>query len=63
MGYLKFSSCLACVYRGLDAVKNLQSAQEAKAALGCVSSDSYAPVVLSNLSACIHHLSYELHYA
>ena len=59
MGYLKFSSCLACVYQGLDAVKNLQSAQEARVALGCVSSDSYAPVVLSSLSACIHNSLYE----
>ena len=62
MGYLKFSSCLACVYRGLDAVKNLQSTQEARVALGCVSSDFYASVVLSNLSACILNLLYE-HYA
>ena len=62
MGYLKFSSCLACVYRGLDAVKNLQSTQEARVALGCVSRDFYASVVLFNLSACILNLLYE-HYA
>ena len=37
---------------------SLESTQEARVALGCASSNSYASFVLSKLPACIHNLIY-----
>ena len=41
-----------CVCRDIEHVESLESTQEAKVALACATSTSYASLVLSKLPAC-----------
>ena len=42
-----------CVCRDIEPLGSLESTQEARVALGCASSNSYASLVLSKLPACL----------
>ena len=52
----EFAHAFSCAYIELWMhLRSLESTQEARVALSCVSSNSYASLLLSKLPACIHN--------
>ena len=55
----EFAHAFSCAYIELWMhLGSLESTQEARVALGCASSNSYASFVLSKVPACIHNSIY-----